>query len=243
MAAGFVFDALRMHLKARGMTYADLAKALRVSEATVKRIFAIKNCTLDRLEAICEVIQVDLAQLARAIPRDDRLINQLSRKQEEGLIAKPALFLVAVCAMQQMRIEEIVATYRLDKTQCVALLLQLEKIGLLEVHENNRIRLLLSRSFAWIPDGPIMRYVKSQMGDYFSYPFGERGEFMRMVAVQISREAQAALLSRLEQIAREYSEQHNADSHLAPLERQALTVLIAVRSWEPAVFKGLRRRA
>jgi len=241
MAAAFVFDALRMHLKARGMTYADLAKALRLSEATVKRIFALRNCSLDRLEAICEVIQVDLPQLARALPREDRLVNQLTQKQEEQLIAEPQLFLVAACAIQQMRVEEIVRTYRIDKARCVTLLVRLEKLGLLELHENNRIRLRLARTFAWIPDGPIMRYVKSQMGGYFDYPFSAQGEFMRMLAVQISAEAQVALLARLEQLAREYSEQHSADSHLPGAERQALTVLMAVRSWEPDLFKRLRR--
>ena len=33
MSGAFVFDGLRMHLKARGMTYLDLAKALKISEA------------------------------------------------------------------------------------------------------------------------------------------------------------------------------------------------------------------
>ena len=67
MASGFVFEALKMHLKARGMTYADVAKALKISEATVKRIFASKNCTLERLDEICQLVQVDLAELARGM--------------------------------------------------------------------------------------------------------------------------------------------------------------------------------
>src|ERR1043166_3395747 len=51
-----------MHLKARGMTYADVARALGISEATVKRIFAAKNCTVERLDSLCELVQVDLAE-------------------------------------------------------------------------------------------------------------------------------------------------------------------------------------
>ena len=39
MSSPFVFDGLKMHLKARGLTYVDVARALRISEATVKRIF------------------------------------------------------------------------------------------------------------------------------------------------------------------------------------------------------------
>jgi transcriptional regulator with XRE-family HTH domain len=241
MSSAFVFEALKMHLKARGMTYADVARALKISEATVKRIFATRNCTLERLDTICELIQVDMAELARAAPRESRLINQLTREQEQELMADPAKFLVAVCAMQQLRLEEMVESYNIDEAQCLSLLLQLERIGFLEVHENNRIKLLVSRTFAWIPDGPIMRYVIGQTPDFFGDSFEGPGEFMRVVNVRVSAEARQALLSRMEQLAREYSEQHNADSRLPYGERHALSVCLAVRAWEPALFKSLRR--
>jgi len=240
MAAGFVFEALKMHLKARGMTYADVAKALKISEPTVKRIFALKNCTLERLDEICQLVQVDLAELARGMPRESRLINRLTREQEEELMSDPALLLVAVSALHQMRVEEIMATYQLDEAQCVRALLRLEKIGILELHENNRIRLRIARTFSWIPEGPIMRYVKSQLPDFFAHPFDRPGQMMHMISIRLSRAAQVALLQQLEQIAREYSEQHNADARLPLDQRQPVSVLLAVRPWEPELFKSLR---
>jgi len=95
MSAGLIFDALKMHLKARGMTYADVARALKLSEATVKRIFATRNCTLARLDELCDLIQVDMAELARSAPKRSRLINRLSPEQERELMSDPALLLVA----------------------------------------------------------------------------------------------------------------------------------------------------
>jgi hypothetical protein len=41
---------LKRSLKARGMTYADLGRALKLSEASIKRIFAQETFSLDRLE-------------------------------------------------------------------------------------------------------------------------------------------------------------------------------------------------
>ena len=243
MSSGFVFDGLRMHLRAKGLTYADVARALKISEATVKRIFATRNCMLERLDAICALVEVDMAELARSMPRESKLISQLGREQEDELVADPELLLVAVCAMHQMRVEEIVALYTLEEARCISLLLSLERIGILEVHANNRIRLRLSRSFAFIPDGPIMRYVKSQAPDYFDHAFDAPGEVMRMINVRVSAEARVALVSRLEQVAREYAEQHSADSRLPLAQRQPASVLLAVRSWEPALFKNLRRAA
>src|SRR5688572_26768881 len=176
MPASFVFEGLKAHLKARGLTYADVARALKVSEPTVKRIFAARNCTLERLESLCELVQVDLADLARGLPRADRLIHRLTHEQEEELIRDPALLLAAVAAIHQLRVDEMVGSYRFDEAQCIKLLLRLEKLGILELHERNRIRLLLSRTFSWIPDGPIMRYVISQADDYFDHPFDAPGE-------------------------------------------------------------------
>ena len=97
MSSAFVFDGLRMHLKARGMTYADVARALKISEATVKRIFATKSCTLERLDSICDLVQVDLAELARGAPRDDKLISRLTpqRAARRALLGTGALQAVA----------------------------------------------------------------------------------------------------------------------------------------------------
>jgi hypothetical protein len=184
---------------------------------------------------------VDLAELARGLPRQSRLVNHLTQAQEEELMSDPALLLVAVCALQQMRAEEIVEIYELTDARCLELLLRLERIGILELHEKNRIRLRISRTFSWIPDGPIMRYVKSQMPHFFEHAFGAATELMRMISVRVSAEAQVALLRQIEQIAREYSEQHNADARLPLQQREPVSVLLAVRSWEPALFKALRR--
>jgi hypothetical protein len=218
-----------------------VARALKISEATVKRIFAVKNCSLERLDSLCELVQVDLAELARGTPRQSRLVSRLTQAQEEELMSDPALLLVAVCALHQMRAEDIVGTYQLTDAQCLELLLRLERIGILELHEKNRIRLRISRTFSWIPDGPIMRYVRSQMKDFFDHGFGATGELMHLINVRVSAEAQVALLRQIEQIAREYGEQHNADARLPLEQRQPVSVLLAVRSWEPVLFKALRR--
>jgi hypothetical protein len=175
------------------------------------------------------------------MPRGSRLISRLSKEQEAELIADPKLFVVAVSAMNQMRVEDIVATYKITEPQCLSLLLRLEKIGFLQLHEQNRIRLRVSRAFSWIPEGPIMTYVKTQVADYFRHSFDAPGEFMRIVNVRVSAEARVALVSRLEQIVREYSDQHDADSHLPLGKRDPLSLLLAVRSWEPAMFQSLRR--
>ncbi|MBL8450138.1 MAG: helix-turn-helix transcriptional regulator [Dechloromonas sp.] len=241
MAFPTLFDALKLHFKARGLTYADAARALGLSEATVKRIFSRRDCSLERFAQLCDLVQVDLGELARVQPRPRRLLNQLSQAQEEALVADPRLLLVAVCALNQMGVEEMLAAYRLDRAQCTALLLRLEGLGVLELFPNDRIRLNVARTFAWIPNGPIMRYVTARAADFFDHPFAAPGESMRIVSVRVSAAAAVGLVARLEQIAREYSEQHAADAVLPLADRPALSVCLAVRHWEPPEFRALAR--
>lgn len=237
-----LFDALKLHLKSRGLTYADVARSLKLSEATVKRIFSTRDCSLKRFAELCDLVQVDIAELSRSAPRKGRLLNQLTWMQEEELTSDERLFLVAVCALNQMSVEDMVAAYRLERAECIALLLRLEHLEVLEMHPNDRIRLCVSRNFAWIPNGPIMRHVAALAVDYFDHPFTAPGEAMRIINVRVSKAASIALMARLEQVGREYSEQHAADSTLPLEQRPALSVCLAVRQWEPALFRKMLRQ-
>jgi len=65
-------------LKSRGLTCADIAGGLGLSEATVKRIFSRRDFTLERIDEICRIAGVDFAELTRAectrcLARLDRL--------------------------------------------------------------------------------------------------------------------------------------------------------------------------
>ncbi len=57
--------ALKRCLKSRGMTYARLAPHLDLSETSVKRLFSSGGFTLERIEQICRLLDMDLFELAR----------------------------------------------------------------------------------------------------------------------------------------------------------------------------------
>ncbi|MEO7726373.1 MAG: XRE family transcriptional regulator, partial [Burkholderiales bacterium] len=221
----------------------DVARALKISEATVKRIFSARDCTLARLDQLCGVAQVELADIARGGPRNQKLLTRLTADQEQEIVHDVRLLVVAVCTLSNMRFEDIIDTYAITKAQCVALLARLDKLGFLELQPNNRYRPLVARTFQWIPDGPIMRWTKQHAPDYFNHTFDGPGETLRMVNIRVSAEARAALLARLEQLAQEYADQHTADAWLPLEQTHALSLTLAVRNWEPPPFMSLRKAA
>jgi hypothetical protein len=88
----------------------------------------------------------------------------------------------------------------------------------LKLLPGNRIRLLVSPTFAWLPDGPIQRYFKRQAQlDYFQSTFDGEGELLFLINGVLSAASRAATLAKLRRLAQEFSETAAEDARL-PLE-------------------------
>jgi predicted transcriptional regulator len=241
-SAGLV-DVLKRELRSRGITYARVARELRLSEASVKRMFSRRNFSLKRLDQVCELANSEFSDIARALQLEESLISRLTHEQEQEIVANARLFLVAVCVLNHVGFEQIVATYDISRPECIQLLARLDRLGFIRLLPNNRIRLLVSLDFSWLPDGPIQRFFSQQAhNEYFRSRFDRPDEFMVVVNGMLSRASSAAIVTRLKRIAREFSELNNQDARLPLGERSAMSLLVAVRHWELAAFAELRRR-
>ncbi|UGQ45712.1 helix-turn-helix domain-containing protein [Massilia endophytica] len=237
-----LIDALKRQLKAKGVTYADLAAKLGISEASVKRTFALRHFSLERLEQVLAAIGMDFMELAQAATDAPHLVTQLTRAQEEEIIGDKRLLVVAVAALNLLPLEQIVATYRLTEAEALAYLLRLDRIGFLILRPNNRYRLLVARTFSWIPNGPIQAYFRDEAyGDYLDSRFDGPKELLQLVSVMLSPASTQALLDRLRQVADEFSQQHQDDARLPYDQRHSLTFLLAARPWMPKAFQSLMR--
>ncbi|OGA55853.1 MAG: hypothetical protein A3G81_25365 [Betaproteobacteria bacterium RIFCSPLOWO2_12_FULL_65_14] len=242
-ASAALIDALKHTLKACDLTYARVARHLGISEASVKRMFSRKDFTLKRLDRICDLAHVELSELARTLNAGETQLSQLTPEQEKEIIADRKLFLVAVCVLNQVTFEQIVGAYDIARAECTRLLLRLDRLKFIELLPNNRIRLLVSQSFSWLPDGPIQRFFNQQAHtEFFRSRFDRAHEFMVVVNGMLSKASSAAIVSRLKRVAKEFSEMQNNDVHLPLGERSAMSVLVAIRHWELQAFAELRRR-
>jgi transcriptional regulator with XRE-family HTH domain len=234
-------DTLKRLLKARGITYGDLAGRIDMSEASVKRMFSQKNFTLQRLDEILVASGIEFDELSAA-QNTPTLISQLTLAQEREIIGDPRLLVVAVSAMNHIGFDDIVRIYDMSEAQVTRYLLRLDKIGFLELLQNNRVKLLISRTFGWIANGPIQTYFRHEAAaDYLDSRFDGEGEMMRLVNVMLSRQSSVALLERLKQVAAEFSLQHQHETRLPFEQKHAISFIVAARPWVPRAFKSLLR--
>ena len=185
---------------------------------------------------------MSVAELLKEIESEKNYISQLTEAQERKIVGDIKLFLVAVCVLNHLSLEQIVSIYDISKSECIQLLLELDRIQILQLLPNNRIRLLVTRTFSWRPNGPILQYVKEAgVEDYFRTRFDGAGEHVTVINAMLSAGSTDQIINRLKRVGRELSEMHDDDKHLELGERRPVSMLLAIRPWELEAFKVLRR--
>lgn len=233
---------IKRELKAAQMTYADLAQALGLAESSVKRMLAQGDMPLSRVDAICRVLRLDFAELARRVADDRPLLHQMTLEQEREVVTDRRLLLVAICVLSQWTLEQMTTHYRLTEAECIQALVKLDRLGIIELRPLNRYRLKLAKTFRWRPHGPVMQYFREHaLLDYFSGGFDGPGEGVQLVHGSVGRALAPLFLERLQRVAQDFAQQHQTDQKLAPEEREGYTLLLAMRRWEFEAFAAMRR--
>lgn len=234
---------VKRHLKAQGLTYRDVAAALKLSEASIKRVFARESFTVERLANIAHLLGFTLAELLAESASELPQLRVLKPDQEAKLVSDGKLLLVAVCALNRWTAAEITSEYRLTRAECLKYLLVLDRMGVIELLPADRIRPLVARDFDWLPSGPIRRYFMDHaLGDFLGSKFIEHDETLDFAQGLVTESGLAQLRQELRRLRARMATLHE-ESTAAPLEqRRGIGLMLALRQWEPKDFKQLRRR-
>ena len=240
--AGALLEALKRVLRRQKITYARVAEHLALSEASVKRLFTRGGFTLERLEAVCALAEVSMAELVALAADKPGVLTRLTPDQEQRLVADPALLLVAFLAVNGFSLRQMRDLYRLEEGELVARLLQLDKLGMIALLPGNRIRRLVSRHFTWHPDGPVQRYFERQMRrDFLDSRFDQPAEHLRFSGAMLSRDGITRMQQAIDGLLARFDELAQADADLPIGEKFGVGLLLAARPWEIPDFAGYRR--
>ena len=235
-------NALKNELKSAHMTYADLAKSLDMAESSVKRMLAKGDMPLTRVDAICRALKIDFAELARRVADAQPLLKELTLEQEKAVVKDKKLLLLAICALSQWTFEQITGTYAIAEPECVRLLVQLDRLGIIELRPLNRYRLKVAKGFRWRPHGPVMTYFREHViDDYYAGGFDGDGELLMLVHGQISPALAATFVERLQRVGRDFAQQHLTDQKLTRDQKRPYTLVVGMRSWLFSAFRDLKR--
>lgn len=230
-------------LRARGITYRELAQRLGVSEPTVKRDLSRGDFSLSRLDRICEALDITISDLLQNETRSSEYQTQLSDAQENALVSDPKLLLLTYLLINHWSFEEIIGTFDIDENEMISLLLILDRLQIVDYRPPRRVRKLTARNFSWRKDGPVQAFFLQRIVPEFFDVHGEQpGDTFHFVAGMLTEASRQHLSNAMLHLAREFDELSHRDNRLPLESRNGCSAILALRHWEFSDFTHLRRK-
>jgi transcriptional regulator with XRE-family HTH domain len=234
---------LKRYLKAQGITYAQLAVRLGLSESSVKRLFASQAFSLQRLEQVCNLVGLEIGDLVELMNERREFLTELTPDQEDALLADPKLLLMTYLLINGWPLPAIVESFSIERAEAERLLIRLHRARIIELLPFNRVKLLTARNFTWRKNGPVQRFFETQVQrEFLAAPFTGAGEQFRFVGGLLSLTGLTQMQQSIDRLAREFDELARRDAVLPLSERRACGAVFAIRPWEFSMFAGLRRK-
>jgi transcriptional regulator with XRE-family HTH domain len=232
---------LKARLRAQGITYRELAERLGLSEPTVKRDLSRGRFSLQRLDRICEALDLTLEELLEPPTRAPPL-TRLSTEQEKAIVSKPKLLLVAYLTANDWKFQEIVTTFQLSPSELIDILLRLEKLGIAQFRPPNRVRKLTARNFSWRKDGPVHEFFLRRVApEFFGGRFDAPGDELRFIGGLLTAQSLVRFKAGIDRLATDFEELARNDARRPLEERDSCSAILALRTWEFSEFNKLRR--
>ena len=236
-------EALKKLLKSRGVTYRALASRLDLSEPSVKRLFSERTFSLQRLEQVCELLEIDFFDLAKLARGAASAVNEMTIEQEEILAADPKLLGVFYLVFNDWQPDDIHERYVLTRAELVRLSLRLEKLGLVEVMPGDKVKLRVPKSLRLRREGPIRRaHGRHVVASFLQADFASAGGLFRFEIRELSKASFVTMQRRLERVALEFNELAELDSYLPSDQREGIGMVVGTRPWVVSWAMGLKQR-
>ena len=211
---------------------------MQLSEASVKRMFALKRMSSERMDDICAVLEIEVSELVLKFEQLQHRISRLTEAQEREIVSDPALSLIAVSVKNHWTFDKLVMHYTLSAAEIIGKLAHLDRSKLIELLPNNRIRLLFDTSFGWIPAGPIETYFEqSLVSEFLRSNFHAPGRTLQFLNGSMTEQSRATLLASIDAFASEFYQALANSSTYPSDQRQHVGMLLAFR---PCGFNDFR---
>ncbi|RTR37251.1 XRE family transcriptional regulator [Shewanella canadensis] len=237
-----IIETLKLELRKQQKTYKHVAEKLELSEASVKRLFAEESLSLNRLDNICELLQLEFSDLVSLMEENISFTTELSLAQENELVSDIKLLLMAHFLINGLRFSDITDNYTITETEGIQLLAKLDRMKIIELLPGNRVKMIISKNFQWIKHGPIQSFYKTVIQpEFLNSSFTLPGEFQVFTSGMLTRTSNTELIKKIKRLSKELNEMNTTDQSSELEQKFGTSLMIAMRPWEPDIFHQLRR--
>ncbi|MBC7713182.1 MAG: helix-turn-helix transcriptional regulator [Rhizobacter sp.] len=236
--------AMKRALKAKNIIYKDLAESLDLSESSVKRILSDKSIGLDRIEEICKACDISFAEICKnANFEEDISTYTLSKDQEKILADNPRLLHYFILLNDGLTSTKIEKDFEISNNESKKLLLQLDKLNLIELHPRDRVKMKnKSGVLRFRRDGAVGKTLFTQTkNNYLNYDFDTEKDYIRFSNNSFTQESLGKFKKKLDKLVSEIQE----EARLVDRDDKSASdigILLAYRPWEYSSLDAIKKR-
>ena len=230
MKEKILIDQLKKQMKAKGITYNQVAKALDISLSTVKRDFALRNLSLSRFLSICEITNTSLKDLSQSIEKTEAKSYTLTDDQEK-FFSKNINYWAYFDQLISGKTPAFLAQkYKISKTQEVKYLKKLDGLKLIEWGPGNRVKLLVE-SVSWNEDGKLReKFLEINERQFLGSRFKGDSEFYSFFVEEVPKSVLPKVIQEMKKI-ENLIELENQMAKYTKEKRKTTGVMFAIRPW------------
>jgi hypothetical protein len=193
-----IFAALKRIVRARRLTYAEIAPRVGLSESGLKKIFAQEDCTLSRLYEIAAAIGVPMGEIFEAAAQAPLEHVALTPEQQRALLEDATLLAVFwKLSVERWSPKRIARELALNDRALYRKLAELDRLELIVLEQpGDRVRLRHGDLVRWLPEGPLLEHLHDAWGrDVLAR--AARGGLLRLSQIWLRPDTRAELQADL----------------------------------------------
>jgi len=247
-----ILEGLKALIRAQGVTYAQLAKKLKISESSIKKYFSESRMTLDVLDQICIALNTNVDEiLSQSRELNEPLKRRFRLDQEDFLAESDLHFYIFFHILRGISSQEILSklneTSKLDFHRCIR---SLEQLELIRTQPKGGIIALFSFGASIQAHGPLWKkFHGTAISEFFKADFSIPKAHLNLCVGYLSQQNAKALQAKLFQIEQEFSilsskNQRSQDSQdfywLVTASRTMNTSILDIIAADPRFRKNLK---
>lgn len=237
-----IVESLKYQLHLRGLGYKDLARAWGLSESSVKRLMTSDQLSLEKIDKACELLQISVGDFFKQISFDKKSeLYYLTPDQEQALANEPEVLHYFLLIEEGWMPSEIVKQYSISSVKNTKILTHLEKLGLIELLPQNRIKRSYVGQLSFRLEGPIgQRLEQESKSSFLQSDFKSEGQIYTFIHLNFIPGDAAKLKQKMSEMTRDLIRE--SDYNRKHPNAKSFGLMMALRPWNTPLTQALKRR-
>ncbi len=211
-----ILKTLKLALKNKKISYADLSKNLGLSESGLKKMMTSPDISMQRLNKICKTIDISVVDLLIA-SRTQTIENiEFTAKQTELLIKNnTALMIFWMLAVEQKMPSEIKKNEKMTAIDFQKIIYKLESVDLLKTNAKGQIIFIHKGLYRWSDNNPL---VQKMNRDWSHLTLNKsltaaQNHFHRLSYVQVTQKNRDKIIEKFSDLMNEIANLHQISKY------------------------------